>query len=296
MLNKKIYKHVFLISVIIIFVFSVKLIKENTHKSSKYINNIENVNQQKNLELTNKYIQNNIIDLIRNYENAMVKSINKNNFSIVEPYLIPNSNLYKSQKYLVTNLYKRNIKEQLLDVQVENIEFINGVYNVYVYEKFNITYGKKGSKIKEFNYIYEVKKNNEKLGLSDIFSVNEKFNTYSKHLEKQFQINYNNEDYYKPLKNIDNANKIYENPSKYIGKKIEISGTIIYIKENFNSENILISNGKNIFHVFCYKNVKHFKGDKVIVYGKIIGETSDYNINNISKSIPSIYGNYIYVY
>ncbi|SHK44705.1 TcaA NTF2-like domain-containing protein [Tepidibacter formicigenes] len=314
MSNKNLYnKYIFLLSVTVIIVligfsiiqFNINSVKKEVYNISSNTKNKENSNvyskedniDEKNTELTNTYIQNNITDLIKDYENAMVESINTNDFSIVEPYLISNSNLYNLQKALVSNLYKRGIKEKLLDVQVENTEFINGVYNVYVYEKFNITYGKKGSKVKEFNYIYEVKENNGKLGLSDIFSNEEKINTNLESIEKQSQVDYNNEVYYKSSKEYysANINEIYKNPSKYIGEKIELSGTIIYIKENFNSENMLISNGKNIFHVYAYKTVKHFKGDKIIVYGKIIGETNEYNINNSKTTIPSIYGEYIYL-
>jgi hypothetical protein len=112
-----------------------------------------------------------ILKLIEDYENALIKAINSNDFSLVEKHLTPGSNLYKAQKELVANLYKKGIQEKLIDHKVEKIETTAqaNVYKVYVFEKIGIKRpGKPEFTASEFHWAYTVILDNGKYTLSDI--------------------------------------------------------------------------------------------------------------------------------
>jgi hypothetical protein len=112
-----------------------------------------------------------ILKLIEDYENALIKAINSNDFSIVEKHLTPGSNLYKAQKELVANLYKKGIQEKLIDHKVEKIETTAqaNVYKVYVFEKIGIKQpGKPEFTASEFRWAYTVVSDNGKYTLSEI--------------------------------------------------------------------------------------------------------------------------------
>ncbi len=293
--KSKIFITAFFISAIILL-FNGHVIKEyNNHLKS-----IPSYDTEKEKDTTVDLKE--LTYLIYQYENAMVEAINQNDFSILEPYLIPDSNLYHAQKKLISHLNKRGIKEKLLEFQVEDTRIVDDKYNVYVYEKFNITYGDGTSRIKEFHYIYEIPKNTSKLALSDIFK-NEEKNISSDTIEEltsDIKEKYEEDDDYESTDDLDYyptyINEVCTSPSTHMNKKIQISGTVIFIKENYASQNILISNGENIIHVYCYKKIKLFKGDSIDIYGKVIGETSDYSlIKDTPATIPSMYGDYIYV-
>lgn len=274
---------------------------KNYNSNKQKISSIYRLEKEKRIDEV--YSQKDINELIEKYENAMVDAINNNDFSILEPYLIPNSNLYNMQKKLVERLSKRSIKEKLINVQVEDTKIVGNNYNVYVYEKFNIDYAGKVSKVKEFYYIYEVKNNNGRLGLSDIFTNEGKSNInneYDTNINDENKKEYSNESNYESTGNWDyyptEIDEVCSSPLEYTGKKIELSGTVVYVKEYFSSEDILISNGENYIHIYSYKKIKHYKGDTVTIYGKVIGETSEYRLENNLKKIPSINADYIYVY
>lgn len=112
-----------------------------------------------------------IEEVVRNYEILLIEAINNNDFSLVENLLVTNSNLYNSQKKLVSDLYKKNIKEKLIDFDIKDIKETEkvGIYKVYVNERIGIKYPERQDfEIKEFNWIYTVVNNKDGIGISDM--------------------------------------------------------------------------------------------------------------------------------
>ncbi|MCT4542212.1 MAG: hypothetical protein N4A63_01580 [Vallitalea sp.] len=109
-------------------------------------------------------------EVIRGYENSMIDAINQNDFSLVEKLLLPNSNLYKSQKKLILNLHERGITEKLIDYDIVEIEGSEdgNIYKVYTTEKIEIKYSKQNIKIKDYTWIYTVFLNLDTVKISDI--------------------------------------------------------------------------------------------------------------------------------
>lgn len=99
-----------------------------------------------------------IEEAINAYETTMVEAINKNTFSVVEPWLYPDSSLYISQKKLVGELNKKQIKERLDGYSIESIEGDNlGIIRVYVTENIGIQYPGKDYTNKTFKWVYSVR-------------------------------------------------------------------------------------------------------------------------------------------
>lgn len=93
---------------------------------------------------------------INNYEIKMVDAINNNNFSLVEPYLLKGSNLYKSQALLVESLNKQEIKEKLVDFSAQSVKWDadSKRCKANVIEKIDIKYQNKDYQPKQFFYTY----------------------------------------------------------------------------------------------------------------------------------------------
>jgi len=108
---------------------------------------------------------------IENYEQNIITSINNNKFSYVEPYLLKGSNLYNSQKTLVSNLYKKNIREKLVKYEIYAIEQLSNsdTYRVYVLEEIAVKYPGKDYVNNNYSWCYTVKLDSDsKFKLSDI--------------------------------------------------------------------------------------------------------------------------------
>ncbi|MCX7922080.1 MAG: WG repeat-containing protein [Clostridia bacterium] len=92
------------------------------------------------------------------YETYMPEAINQNNFALVEPYLLKDSSLYKSQTSLVSSLYKQGIKEELVEFSIKDIKQVPGKeeWKVYVNEVIAIKYPEKDYQKKSFKWIYTV--------------------------------------------------------------------------------------------------------------------------------------------
>jgi len=123
-----------------------------------------------------------IKDLIRNYQKKLVKAINDNAFAEVEPYLYPGSPLYESQKQLVANLSSRNIKERIVSSDIYGYtegESI-GQYKVEVSETIEIEYSDKDIRTKEYHWIYTVENKDGALLLSGI----EQWTTFQQDLDR----------------------------------------------------------------------------------------------------------------
>lgn len=158
-------KHLIITTIIIVFIIN---ILGCTMKQTKKSSTIQN-GKPEDAKADTFYVE----EVISNYEELLINAINENDFSKIENLLVPNSNLYISQKKLVPDLYKKNIKEKLINFEIAKIEDLskNGVYKVYVIEKIAIKYpDKQDYETKEFNWIYDViyYNNNSKVGISNI--------------------------------------------------------------------------------------------------------------------------------
>ncbi|OKP92973.1 hypothetical protein [Paenibacillus sp. P32E] len=107
--------------------------------------------------------------LINDYQINLVESINNNTFSIVEPNLLTNSNLYVSQKKLINNLFNRKITEKFISSYIYRVYYTDvNKYDVEATENIAINYPQKQGTSKEFHWIYSVEKVGETYFLSDI--------------------------------------------------------------------------------------------------------------------------------
>lgn len=110
-----------------------------------------------------------IVELIDNYEVKLVEAINSNDFSIVEPYLLEGSPLYKGQKKLVRDLFKKGVKEKHISHDYGYTYIISeDSREVEVIERIKIMYPNKKVNIKDFQWIYSVKIENQSIKLSNI--------------------------------------------------------------------------------------------------------------------------------
>lgn len=112
--------------------------------------------QNANTNLTDPQIN----SAIKNYETYLIDAINKNDFNIVKPYLVKDSNLYKAQMELVANLNKQGIKEKLVDFTVKDVkqQANPAQVKVYVDENIAIQYPGQDFVAKQFSYIYTLVK------------------------------------------------------------------------------------------------------------------------------------------
>jgi hypothetical protein len=102
------------------------------------------------------------------YGYALVDAINNNDFSIVEPYLLPDSNLYSSQVNLVDRLFRQNITESIYEINVISVNKIGeNRYEVETFEDIGIT--SEGEETnKKYQWVYTVENVNGQYLLSDI--------------------------------------------------------------------------------------------------------------------------------
>ncbi|WP_216830606.1 DUF5050 domain-containing protein [Alkalihalobacterium elongatum] len=108
--------------------------------------------------------------IVRNYIPLLIDAINYNDFSIVEPTLLPGSPLYNDQKKLVQNLNDKGISEYLIDYDILDIREGNNAneYLVKTYELIEIYQSDGTSEVKEFFWVYTVYDDGDKIGLSNI--------------------------------------------------------------------------------------------------------------------------------
>ena len=112
-----------------------------------------------------------IENIINLYEQNIITAINNNKFASVEPYLLKGSNLYNSQKKLVSSLYKKNTREKLVKYEIYAIEKVNdsNTYRVYVLEEIGVKYSGKDYVNNKYSWCYTVKLDNDsKFKLRDI--------------------------------------------------------------------------------------------------------------------------------
>lgn len=99
-----------------------------------------------------------IKNIINRYEDKITGAISINDFSYVEPYLYPGSELYVSQKELVQTLSKQKIYEHFESADVLKTEKMNDTtVKAYVHEVISISNENSKSKKTEFDWIYTMK-------------------------------------------------------------------------------------------------------------------------------------------
>jgi uncharacterized membrane protein YvbJ len=113
--------------------------------------------------------------LISDYVNGLVDAINYGDFEEVEPYLLPDSELYKSQKDLVVRLSETETTESLIDyeiLEVDALEDEKGTVLLIVSETIEITTKDEGAVEKNFKWKYTAQAHNGKYYLSKIEEAN----------------------------------------------------------------------------------------------------------------------------
>lgn len=137
---------------------------DSNYDADYYENNYNVSNNNQHNKQEQYYIQ----QVITGYLNNMTEAINRNDYSIVSPYIMPNSKLEMYQKDLIPNLNSQNVKEKLEDFQITKVENISsGVYKISTHEKYIIYTNGKGVH-KEFDYVYTVVGVGTSWELSDI--------------------------------------------------------------------------------------------------------------------------------
>lgn len=128
----------------------------------------EKGNEQSDNKKHNSSNSKNVQQIVSQYVKSMPEAISKNDYSIVRPYIIPNSELSESQKGLISNLNSQNITEELEKFRITNVESISkDEYKVSTYEKY-IIHSNGEKKYKEFNSVYTVSIFADCWGLSKI--------------------------------------------------------------------------------------------------------------------------------
>ena len=97
----------------------------------------------------------NIQVFMGNYLNGLITAINTNNFNAVSDYMKTDSELYKSQKSLVSNLYSKGTTEELIDFKVTGTSEEGQSFSISTYEKIKINYSSGKSETKEYEWTYK---------------------------------------------------------------------------------------------------------------------------------------------
>ncbi|KAA0548386.1 hypothetical protein FZW96_07365 [Bacillus sp. BGMRC 2118] len=102
-------------------------------------------------ELSLQYVD----ERVSAYLNGLIKAINEENFSYVEPILVQGSSLYRDQQALVKKLGNNDTKETLLDYRVTDVTFKDHM-SLYIttWEKITIHYRNGTSETKEYEWVY----------------------------------------------------------------------------------------------------------------------------------------------
>jgi uncharacterized membrane protein YvbJ len=95
-----------------------------------------------------------LVELTEGYAKGLVDAVNNNDFSLVEPYLLKDSNLYKMQKDLVKSLAADGVKETYVSFDIYDYWSEGGEAVVFTNEKVKITYGDGSTETKKFKWKY----------------------------------------------------------------------------------------------------------------------------------------------
>ena len=109
---------------------------------------------------------------MQDYIEQYVMAINENDFSIVEDYLDSEGPAYKENKDYVEFMNYKGYTEEVFDVTVENVEWIDdSTLEVNTYEEYEIFYDEESSEYQNFNSSYLIKVD------GDEYLVNKLLNT-----------------------------------------------------------------------------------------------------------------------
>jgi hypothetical protein len=159
----------------------VEPIKEEASPIHSTTSNIPSLNgivfTERELDHTFDQIEN----LISSYQKKLVEAINSNTFTHVEPFLLPNSTLYNSQKELVANLSSRKIKERFISSEIYGYSIEKERYKVEVLETVEVDYPDKGPRTNNYQWYYTVEQSNGKFLLSQL----EEWKTYQQDMDRR---------------------------------------------------------------------------------------------------------------
>lgn len=140
--------------------------EESTESEKAVENTYQNIPEIDFLEEQGVY------NAVVNYGNNMIEAINKGDFRIVEPFLLPNSNLYISQEKLVNDLYSKGIVEHVYTFNIESVKKLEeNIFEAETFEEISIESGGK-EQVKEFQWLYTIQNVNGQFLLSDIKTNN----------------------------------------------------------------------------------------------------------------------------
>jgi len=117
-------------------------------------------------------------EFVGQYLQAVIKSVESYNFTIVEPYLLPTGVMYEEQRNYLTYLSEQQIKEELLAYRViDALTLADGQIWVRTIEFYDITYSDGSVARKDFisEYVFTVVGEGE-------YQVNRLLGTYQQNL------------------------------------------------------------------------------------------------------------------
>lgn len=83
--------------------------------------------------------------------------------------------------------------------------------------------------------------------------------------------------------------ELCKNQYKYMGQYVRVTGIINYIDEGFIPNDMIIVNDKNEYvHISYMDDSSYLKGALVTVTGLVVSATSDFSVNGIPVTIPSL--------
>ena len=107
-------------------------------------------------DLTDESDLQEIEQTVVNYGNTLREAINSGDFSLVQPYLSPNSNLYLIQLELVDDLFNNGTLETVYAFEMVSVNEISSiVYEVETFEEVEIDQSGVIN-LKQFKWIYTV--------------------------------------------------------------------------------------------------------------------------------------------
>ena len=109
-----------------------------------------------------------VVQLMDSYLNGLISAINDNNFSAVSPYMKEGSELYKSQKSLVSSLHSKGTSEELVDYEVTDFKENEGTITISTSEKIKINYSSGKSETKDYEWTYKALKEDGQYLLTSI--------------------------------------------------------------------------------------------------------------------------------
>lgn len=97
-----------------------------------------------------------IRELVLRYTADWAEAVNKNDFSLAEKYLLPDSELFKSQKDLQNTLKQSGARLQLIKTDIGDISFLSdqGIATITVLEEYNVSFSGGERKVSRCYWTY----------------------------------------------------------------------------------------------------------------------------------------------